>query len=47
MTTVKEILSKDKLKAMNEFLIKESGKILARLQELWRNLNTSQKIHSV
>ena len=40
MTTVKEILSKDKLKAMNEFLIKESGKILARLQELKEQFET-------
>ena len=40
MTTVKEILSKDKLEAMKEFSIKESEKILARLQELKEQFET-------
>ena len=40
MATVKEILSKDKLEAMKEFSIKESVKILARLQELKEQFET-------
>ena len=40
MTTVKEILSKDKLEAMKEFSIKESVKILARLKELKEQFET-------
>ena len=40
MITVKETLSKDKLEAMKEFSIKESEKILARLQELKEQFET-------
>ena len=40
MESVKEILSKDKLEAMKEFSIKESEKILARLQELKEQFET-------
>lgn len=40
MESVKEILSKDKLEAMKEFSIKESVKILARLQELREQFET-------
>ena len=40
MTTVKETLSKDKLEATKEFSIKESVKILARLQELKEQFET-------
>lgn len=40
MATVKEILSKDQLLAMKEFSIKESVKILARLQELKEQFET-------
>ena len=40
MATVKEILSKDQLLAMKEFSIKESLKILARLQELKEQFET-------
>lgn len=40
MEAVKEILSKDKLEAMKEFSIKESVKILARLQELKEQFET-------
>ena len=40
METVKEILSNDKLEAMKEFSIKESVKILARLQELREQFET-------
>ena len=40
MATVKETLSKDKLEAMKEFSIKESEKILARLQELKEQFET-------
>ena len=40
MTTVKEILSKDKLEAMKEFSIKESEKIVERLKELKEQFET-------
>ena len=40
MEAVKEILSNDKLEAMKEFSIKESGKILAHLQELKEQFET-------
>ena len=40
MATVKEILSNDKLESMKEFSIKESEKILARLQELKEQFET-------
>ena len=40
MEAVKETLSKDQLEAMKEFSIKESEKILARLQELKEQFET-------
>ena len=40
MKAVKETLSKDKLESMKEFSIKESEKILARLQELKEQFET-------
>ena len=40
MEAVKETLSKDKLESMKEFSIKESVKILARLQELKEQFET-------
>ena len=40
MEAVKETLSNDKLEAMKEFSIKESVKILARLQELKEQFET-------
>ena len=40
METVKETLSKDQLEAMKAFSIKESVKILARLQELKEQFET-------
>ena len=40
MKAVKETLSKDKLESMKEFSIKESVKILARLQELKEQFET-------
>ena len=40
MTTVKEILSKDQLEAMEDFSIKESEKIVARLKELKEQFET-------
>ena len=40
MEAVKETLSKDKLESMKEFSIKESEKILERLQELKEQFET-------
>ena len=40
MEAVKETLSKDQLESMKEFSIKESVKILARLQELKEQFET-------
>ena len=40
MEAVKEILSKDQLEAMEDFSIKESGKIVARLKELKEQFET-------
>ena len=40
METVKETLSKDRLEAMEDFSIKESEKIVARLQELKEQFET-------
>ena len=40
MATVKEILSKDQLEAMEDFSIKESEKIVARLKELKEQFET-------
>ena len=40
MEAVKETLSNDKLESMKEFSIKESVKILARLQELKEQFET-------
>ena len=40
MEAVKEILSKDKLEAMEDFSIKESEKIVARLKELKEQFET-------
>ena len=43
MTTVKEILSKDQLLAMEDFSIKETDKILARLKYLTEKFDTLDK----
>ena len=40
MAIVKEILSKDQLEAMEDFSIKESEKIVARLKELKEQFET-------
>ena len=40
METVKETLSKDQLEAMEDFSIKESEKIVARLKELKEQFET-------
>ena len=40
METVKETLSKDQLEAMDDFSIKESEKIAARLKELKEQFET-------
>ena len=40
MEAVKETLSKDKLEAMEDFSIKESEKIVARLKELKEQFET-------
>ena len=40
METVKETLSKDQLEAMEDFSIKESVKIVARLKELKEQFET-------
>ena len=40
METVKETLSKDRLEAMEDFSIKESEKIVARLKELKEQFET-------
>lgn len=43
MATVKEILSKDKLLAMEDFAVEETDKILARLKYLTEKFDTSDK----
>ena len=43
MATVKEILSKDQLLAMEDFAIKETDKILARLKYLTEKFDTLDK----
>ena len=43
MATVKEILSKDQLLAMEDFSIKETDKILARLKYLTEKFDTLDK----
>ena len=43
MATVKEILSKDQLLAMEDFAIEETDKILARMKYLTEKFNTSDK----
>ena len=43
MATVKEILSKDQLLAMEDFSIKETDKILARLKYLTEKFDTVDK----
>ena len=43
MATVKEILSKDQLLAMEDFAIEETDKILARLKYLTEKFDTSDK----
>ena len=43
MATVKEILSKDQLLAMEDFSIKEADKILARLKYLTEKFDTLDK----
>ena len=43
MATVKEILSKDQLLAMEDFVIGETDKILARLKYLTEKFNTLDK----
>lgn len=43
MATVKEILSKDQLLAMEDFAVEETDKILTRLKYLTEKFNTSDK----
>ena len=43
MATVKEILSKDQLLAMEDFAVGETDKILARLKELTEKFDTLDK----
>lgn len=43
MATIKEILLSDKLAAMEDFSIKETDKILARVQELSEKFETLDK----
>lgn len=43
MATVKEILSKDQLLAMEDFAVEETDKILAQMKYLTEKFNTSDK----
>ena len=43
MATLKEILSKDQLLAIEDFAVKETDKILARLKYLTEKFDTSDK----